>query len=169
MSRALTSPSQQYECSSFKPHPFSGPHTLPSLHLHRVSRGDFLFPKGLRGRSPQRAEAPVSLPALVTPPVRCGRRPLSAALRAWPQVAAAFRQHDLTSWFPRITRCLPSAAPGLAAAGWGGCRRLWGCPWGLSGSGLPSPIAPEHRLPRAGAGWVAQPLSVLREGVWGGG
>lgn len=103
----------------------------------------------------------------MTPPVRCGRRPLSAALRAWPQVAAAFRQHDLTSWFPRITRCLPSAAPGLAAAGWGGCRRLRGCPWGPSGSGLPSPIAPEHRLPRAGAGWVAQPLSVLQKGVWG--
>lgn len=57
-----------------------------------------------------------------------GRRqaPLPAR-RAWPQVAA-FRQHDLTSWFPRITRCLPSPAPGWL---------LWGCPWGLSGLRLP--------------------------------
>lgn len=56
---------------------------------------------------------------------RCrSQAPLQAQLapRVWPQVAA-FRQHDLTSWFPRITLCLPCclscAAPGLPVGpGW---------------------------------------------------
>lgn len=77
--------------------------------------------RNLRGKSPPSLRNPFLLlgTRAASRPAdgpRCrSQAPLQVQLapRVWPQVAA-FRQHDLTSWFPRITCCLPCAAPGLA-------------------------------------------------------
>lgn len=105
------------------------------------------------------------LPDLQTAPAR----PPAAEVRLlskrnWPQVAA-FRQHDLTSWFPRITRCLPSAAPGLSAAGEGGCRSPVRASSRGGGDGTPRfcPAAPRRAVQLLSPLWAGARAAEVRQ------